>query len=124
MPVILKCPHCQKEFIPSTELYQDDYILIDPSQFLVVINGERVSLTPTEHRLLYCLVANADRILSHKQILSSVWGWEYQDDIDYLRIYIWRLRHKLEPEPSQHRYIISENGIGYRFVPYKSSPKT
>jgi len=119
--VKIECPNCHKPIelpivIPkAVNGYRDQHLIIDPEQFLVIVGGQRLKLTATEHRLLACLVANAGRILTHKQILTSVWGWEYQDDVDYVRIYIWRLRHKIEPEPAQPRYIISENGIGYYF---------
>jgi len=111
----LQCPHCQKPFIPEIAIYEDDYILIDPGAFSVAIRGERIRLTATEHRLLACLLANAGRILTHGQILASVWGWEYIDDIDHVRIYIWHLRHKIEPDPAHPRYILCEPGIGYYF---------
>lgn len=115
LPELLICPHCQKEFTPQVKVYQDDYIYIDPNGFTVKIKGERVKLTATEHRLLACLVANAGRVCTHRQILCSVWGFEYLDDVDYVRIHIWHLRHKLEPKPANPRYIISENGLGYYF---------
>ena len=115
MSTELKCPHCQKKFVPTVEPYRDDYILIDISQFLVLVAGERVSLTATEHRLLSCLVANAGRILTHTQILASVWGWEYIDDLDHLRVFIWHLRHKIEADPANPHYILGVRGIGYSF---------
>ena len=111
----LMCPNCHKPFVPAVQTYKDDYIEIDESQFLVLIKGQRASLTATEHRLLACLVANPNRILTHRQLLSSVWGWEYQDDIDYIRIHVYHLRQKIEPNPAKPKYIVSENGIGYRF---------
>lgn len=111
----LFCPHCHKDFVPQVETYEDDYIFIDPGAFLVTIKGEEVKLTATEHRLLACLVANHGRILTHRQILASVWGWEYIDDIDHVRIYIWHLRQKIEPNPDNPQYITTKNGIGYRF---------
>jgi DNA-binding response OmpR family regulator len=79
------------------------------------INGERVRLTPIEFRLLALLMPNAGRILTHRQLLEGVWGWEYIDDVDYVRIYIWHLRQKIEPDPAQPKYIITEPGVGYYF---------
>lgn len=111
----LNCPHCHKDFIPQVKVYQDDYILIDLSGFIVEVRGQRIRLTATEHRLLACLVANAGRILTHRQILSSVWGFEYLDDVDFVRVYIWHLRQKIEPAPANPKYIINENGLGYYF---------
>jgi two-component system KDP operon response regulator KdpE len=74
-----------------------------------------VKLTPKEFRLLALLVENADYILTHKQILEKVWGWEYTDDLDYVRIYISHLRQKIEPDSTQPRYIKTEPGVGYSF---------
>lgn len=104
------------EVIPSNlPTFQDDYLFVDPNGYIVKLNGESVHLTATEHRLLACLVANAGRLLTHRQILCSVWGFEYIDDLDYVRIYIWRLRHKVEPDPTHPKYITGVNGLGYRF---------
>ena len=80
-----------------------------------MINGERVKLTPREFRLLAFLVENAGSILTHRQVLERVWGWEYVDDVDYVRIYISHLRQKIEPEPSEPKYILTEPGVGYYF---------
>ena len=85
----------------------------------VILNGERVKLTPTEFSLLALLVQNAGRVLTHKQLLEKVWGWEYIDDVDHVRVYIWHLRQKIEPDPAQPRYIVTEPGVGYYF--WKSS---
>ena len=93
----------------------DDYVLIDLNERRVVINGERVKLTPREFRLLAFLVENAGSILTHRQVLERVWGWEYMDDVDYVRIYISHLRQKIEPEPNEPKYILTEPGVGYYF---------
>jgi len=74
-----------------------------------------VKLTPIEFRLLALLLENAGRVLTHQQLLEKVWGWEYIDDLDYVRIYISHLRRKIEPEPTLPRYIITEPGVGYYF---------
>ncbi len=95
--------------------YSDDHLTVDIAKRHVTVDGERVRLTPTEFRLLALLVKNAGRVLTHQQLLEAVWGWEYQDDIDHVRIYIWHLRQKIEPEASQPRYIITEPGVGYYF---------
>ncbi|RLC59335.1 MAG: DNA-binding response regulator [Chloroflexi bacterium] len=81
----------------------------------VTVAGRPVALTNTEYRLLYHLVRNAGRVLTHETLLTRVWGREYVDEIDYLRVYIGRLRSKLEPDPSRPRYIFTERGVGYRF---------
>jgi len=95
--------------------YSDDFLTVDVAERKVIVNGERVKLTPTEFRLFALLVENAGRVLTHKQSLEKVWGWEYVDDLDHLRIYIWHLRHKIEPDPTQPKYIITEAGVGYYF---------
>jgi two-component system KDP operon response regulator KdpE len=96
-------------------LFSNDYLTIDVAERKVTVKGERLKLTPREFRLLALLVENANRILSHQQVLEHVWGWEYIDDIDYVRIYISHLRQKIEPDPSQPRYILTEPGVGYYF---------
>ena len=95
--------------------YSDGFLTVDIAQRMVMVNGEWVRLTPTEFRLLALLLQNAGRILTHKQLLEKVWGWEYIDDLDYVRIYIWHLRQKIEPDPAQPKYIITEPGVGYYF---------
>ncbi|MGI5836752.1 MAG: response regulator transcription factor [Chloroflexota bacterium] len=81
----------------------------------VRLRGNIVPLTPIEYKLLYHLVRNAGRLLPHETLLAKVWGREYLDEIDYLRVYIRRLRRKLEDDPEQPRYILTERGVGYRF---------
>jgi two-component system KDP operon response regulator KdpE len=80
------------------------------------VAGRRVDLTPTEYRLLYHLVRNAGYLLSHGTLLAKVWGREYVDEVDYLRVYVRRLREKLGDHPDRPRYIRTERGMGYRFV--------
>jgi two-component system, OmpR family, KDP operon response regulator KdpE len=82
----------------------------------VRFQGERMELTPTEYKLLYHLVRNAGRVLPHATLLAKVWGREYRDEVDYLRVYIRRLRDKLGDDPHKPRYIQTERGLGYRFI--------
>ena len=96
-------------------LFTNDYLTVDVAERKVTVNGERLKLTPREFRLLALLVENSGRIMSHKQVLENVWGWEYIDDVDYVRIYISHLRQKIESNPSQPRYILTEPGVGYYF---------
>ncbi len=95
--------------------YSDDFLSVDIARRKVIVNGKRVRLTPVEFRLLALLMQNAGRILTHRQLLEKVWGWEYVDDLDYTRIYVWHLRQKIEPNPAKPRYIITEPGVGYSF---------
>ncbi len=98
---------------PTT--YADDFLTIDLKERRVTVGGEQVKLTATEYRLLAYLVQNAGQVLTFTQILQNVWGWEYQDDLDYVRVYVWHLRQKLEQDPKNPRYIQTEIGVGYRF---------
>ena len=89
---------------------------VDFARQEVRFRGERVDLTPTEYKLLYHLVRNAGHVLQHGTLLAKVWGREYVDEVDYLRVYIRRLRDKLDDDPNEPRYIRTERGLGYRFV--------
>ncbi len=96
-------------------IYSDGFLTVDITERKIIADGKRIKLTPREFRLFTLLVENAGRILTHKQLLEKVWGWEYTDDLDYVRIYISHLRQKIEPDPSLPRYIITEPGVGYCF---------
>jgi len=100
----------------KTMLEIDDRLSVDFQRHEVWVDGERVKLRPTEYRLLYHLVNNAGWVMSHEVLLSKVWGPEYRDEIQYLRLYINYLRQKIEPDPANPRYILTERGVGYRFV--------
>jgi len=89
--------------------------VIDLDNRRVTRQGKPVDLTPTEFRLLACLVENAGRVLSHEQLLTQVWGYEYTGDTGYVKRYIWYLRQKLEEDPSNPKHIITERGFGYSF---------
>jgi two-component system KDP operon response regulator KdpE len=82
----------------------------------VRLRGEQVDLTPTEYKLLYHLVRNAGHVLQHGTLLAKVWGREYVDETDYVRVYIRRLRDKLGDDPEHPRYIQTERRLGYRFL--------
>ena len=97
----------------------DDYLQIDFNRRLVIVDGKEIKLRPTEYRLLYHLVINAGTTLTHEVILSKVWGYEYRDESQYVRLYITYLRQKIEPNPSEPKYILTERGVGYSFVDFK-----
>lgn len=95
--------------------YSDDYLAIDLERRQVRVHGVQVKLTATEYRLLACLLRNAGRVLTFDQILDAVWGWEYRESVDYVHVYVWRLRRKLEVDPKNPRYVLTDHGAGYRF---------
>lgn len=97
----------------------DDRLKIDFGRREVWVDDELVKLRPTEYRLLYHLVQNAGWVLTHDQILTKVWGYEYRDEPHYVRLYINYLRKKIEEDPANPVYILTERGVGYRFVDYK-----
>ena len=82
----------------------------------VTVNGKEITLTPTEYSLLQYLAVNSDKVLTHSMILQSVWGSEYSSEKEYLRVFVGRLRRKLEPDPEKPRYIITDHGVGYHFA--------
>jgi two-component system KDP operon response regulator KdpE len=96
-------------------IYSDDYLSINLDERRVIVDGKPVRLTPTEFNLLAYLVENAARVVAYRELLEQIWGFEYIDDIDYLRVYIWHLRRKLEHDPKEPTYIMNELGVGYRF---------
>jgi len=98
------------------EVFETGDLRIDFASRSVTVRGEVVRLTPTEYSLLFHLTRNAGRVLPHHTLLAKVWGREYTDEIDYLKVYIRRLRQKLEGDPDTVGRIISERGVGYKFV--------
>jgi DNA-binding response OmpR family regulator len=103
---------------PEGVIEVDDYLKIDFNRREVWVDGKLVQLRPTEYRLLYHLVQNAGWVLSHEQLLSKVWGYEYQDEPHYVRLYINYLRKKIEKDPANPKYILTERGAGYRFIDF------
>jgi two-component system KDP operon response regulator KdpE len=97
----------------------DDRLQIDFNRRQVIVEGEEVKLRPTEYRLLYHLVNNAGWTLPHETLLAKVWGHEYREETHYLRLYITYLRQKIEKDPAHPEYILTERGLGYRFVDYE-----
>ena len=91
-------------------------IQVDPVARVVKRNGKDVHLTPVEYRLLSLLVANAGRVMTHRQILREVWGPSHVEHGHYVRVYMGHLRQKLEDDPAQPRHILTETAVGYRLV--------
>ncbi len=97
----------------------DERLSLDVNTGEVIVEGKRIKLRPTEYRLLRHLIENAGWTVPSEVLLSRVWGPEYRDELDYLRLYISYLRNRIEPDPAHPRYIFTERGIGYRFVDFK-----
>ena len=97
----------------------DNRLKLDFNRREIWVDDELVQLRPTEYRLLYHLVQNAGWVITHEQLLTKVWGYEYRDEPHYVRLYINYLRKKLEEDPANPKYILTERGVGYRFVDYK-----
>ena len=94
-----------------------DAFTVDLAATRVLRHGKEVRLTPTEWRLLEALVTRSGRLVSQRQLLSDGWGPAYVTETNYLRVYVAGLRRKLEPDPSRPRHLLTEPGMGYRFVP-------
>jgi two-component system KDP operon response regulator KdpE len=103
--------------IPAEEeaLVETADFTIDLAAKKVHRDGEEVRLTPTEWHLVEVLVRNRGRLVAQTQLLQEVWGPQYHDETNYLRVFMAQVRRKLEPEPAQPRYFITEPGMGYRF---------
>src|SRR3989442_12195256 len=109
------------------EMFESGDLRVDYASRHVTVKGRTVALTPTEYSLLFHLTRNAGRVLPHQTLLAKVWGREYTDEIDYLKVYIRRLRQKLEGGAQVIGQIVSERGVGYKFVaagPLLSSSRT
>jgi two-component system KDP operon response regulator KdpE len=97
----------------------DERLKIDFDRHEVWLENKIVKLRPTEYRLLFHLVQNAGWVVSHDQLLAKVWGYEYRDEPHYVRLYINYLRQKLEKDAASPKYILTERGVGYRFVDFR-----
>ncbi|MFZ3078812.1 MAG: response regulator transcription factor [Bellilinea sp.] len=91
-------------------------VTVDLARHVATMRGEEIRLTATEFKLLAYLAAHADRVLTHQAILTQVWGFEDFDHVEYLRVYIGQLRKKLEQNPDDPHLILTEPGVGYRFM--------
>ena len=97
-------------------VFEADGLSIDLAGHRVTLNEIEIHLTPIEYRLLSILAKHAGRVLTHRFLLKEVWGPSHVDDAHYLRIYMGQLRHKLEKEPANPRYLLTETGVGYRLA--------
>ena len=106
----------QPAVLPQDTIVVDDELTIDFARNRVIVRGKEEPLTATEHRLLYHLVTNAGRLMPSEILLARVWGPEYHEEEHYVRLYVSYLRGKIEPDPAHPQYILTEKGLGYRFV--------
>ncbi len=102
---------------PGILTSDDGYVSINLVRRLVRAGAQEMKLTPTEFELLHQLMLHAGKVMTHRLLLRSVWGPEYGEETDYLRVYVRQLRLKIEQEPSQPQYILTEPGVGYVFRP-------
>lgn len=100
---------------PDTEIVRGD-LQIDLARHEVALAGNPVKLTRKEFDLLALLARNAGRIVTHRQLLADLWGPAHEHDLQYLRVFIGRLRAKLDDDPASPRFILNEPGVGYRFL--------
>jgi two-component system, OmpR family, KDP operon response regulator KdpE len=112
--VLRRTQQAQGETVTAT--FSCGALAINFARHAVEVNGRAIALTRTEYALLQQLALNANRVLSHEELLTRVWGSEYRDDVDYLRAYIRYLRRKLEQDPANPRYILTLPGFGYQLV--------
>lgn len=105
--------------VPKTQIVVDEDLTIDFARNEVILKGQKATLTPTEHRLLYHLVSNPGRVLTYETLLAKVWGYEYREEQHYVRLYVNYLRQKIEPDPSHPKYVLTERGLGYRFIDFR-----
>jgi DNA-binding response OmpR family regulator len=97
--------------------FGDGELIIDPGDHKVTQNNEEVELTPTEFNLLLFMAHRPGRILSTEVIFDNVWSYDTEANVESVKWYVWRLRKKIEANPSKPKYIVTERGVGYRFAP-------
>lgn len=100
----------------GSQIVEFGKVRMDLAKRTIKLGNQQVHLTPIEYRLLTSLIANAGKVLTHRYLLREVWGPTYIDHNHYLRVYMGHLRQKLEADPNQPRHLITETGVGYRFV--------
>jgi two-component system KDP operon response regulator KdpE len=113
---LLRRVQLQEENSPKSVRYADDYLQVDVDARRVSVNSEEIRLTPTEFKLLATFVRHKGQVLTFQQLLEQVWGYEYNTEHHYPRIYVSHLRRKIEPDAKNPTYIQNEYGVGYRFT--------
>lgn len=100
----------------ASERLEAGGIVVDLAAHKATRDGETLRLTPKEFELLALLMANADRVMTHRQILEKIWGKAHTEDVAYLRVFVGQLRQKIEAIPAEPKRVVTEPGIGYRFI--------
>ena len=108
--------HSQQAFEDESPIFRFGSFIVDLVNREVLLNNNKVALTPIQYDILATLISRTNKIVTHKELLRIVWGDNHTEDVEYLRIYIHQLRHKLEKNPAQPTYLKTEPGIGYRFI--------
>lgn len=108
--------------VPDAVTFVSDELQINFAERLVTVDGKAINLSPTEYDLLRELAQNVGKVLTHQMLLSRVWGAEYGNETEYLRVYVGRLRSKIEVDPKKPKHIMTKTGIGYHLQ--KHPPKT
>jgi two-component system KDP operon response regulator KdpE len=98
----------------SLPAYRHEELEVDFSARQVRVKGRDISLTPKQYDVLAYLARNAGKVLTHRQILQAAWGGQYADEVDYVWTYVRRIRRRIEPDPAQPRFLLTEPGVGYR----------
>lgn len=106
----------RQEAVPVAQLYAVGDLRVDLEKHQVWLAGEALKLTPKEFQLLAILAQSRGRVVTHAQLLQAIWGRHHSDDTHYLRIYLRQLRQKIEPNPGEPRYLLTEPGVGYRLA--------
>jgi two-component system KDP operon response regulator KdpE len=101
--------------MPHPSFYASGDLIVDFERRLVKVHGKRIDLSPTEYKLLTCLVRNEGRVLPHRYLLTEVWGPGFAEELDYVKLYVRYLRLKIEDDPTNPVHIQTEWGVGYRF---------
>lgn len=100
----------------NQDVFETGELKVDLSKRQVFVSQKEIKITPTEYHILFILIQHAGLVVTYKYLLKNVWGTSYLDNQHYLRIYMRRLRHKIEENPTQPRYLITETGVGYRLL--------
>ena len=109
---------------PRGKPYHNGRLMVDLERREVRVDGQPIILTPMEFKLLACLVSHEDKVLSHTHLLSEVWGQPYEHERQYLKLYVWYLRQKLEVDPARPSLILTERGVGYRLARVRPAPRS